>query len=184
MRTYKVLTQPKFSNNDLTLVPLRFEDRYKIMDWRNEQMYHLRQKNLLTSQDQDEYFINVVSKLFELDKPDQLLFSILKNDVCIGYGGLVHIDWINMKGEISMIMATSLEQMYFIQIWEEFLGIIKDIAMNAGIIEIYTYAYDVRPDLYVALERSGFSLFNRILKEVKREEKNIDVVQHYFRINE
>ena len=25
------------------LISIRFEDRYKIMEWRNEQLYHLRQ---------------------------------------------------------------------------------------------------------------------------------------------
>ncbi|GAK91039.1 putative ribosomal-protein-serine acetyltransferase [Nonlabens ulvanivorans] len=49
-----------------------------IMKWRNEQMYHLRQAEKLTEQSQDSYFKNVVSKLFEQEKPNQLLFSFLK----------------------------------------------------------------------------------------------------------
>jgi hypothetical protein len=47
-------------------------------------MYHLRQAQLLTKQDQDNYFKTVVALLFDLEQPNQLLFSFLKNDHRIG----------------------------------------------------------------------------------------------------
>ena len=34
--------------NEFKLVPIRYQDRYLIMKWRNEQLYHLRQESLLT----------------------------------------------------------------------------------------------------------------------------------------
>ena len=49
------------------------------MKWRNEQMYHLRQSKVLTLKDQN-YFKNVISKLFSKKKPNQLLFSFFKNN--------------------------------------------------------------------------------------------------------
>ena len=42
----------------------REEDKYSIMQIRNEQMYHLRQSVALTKKNQDQYFKNVVSDLF------------------------------------------------------------------------------------------------------------------------
>jgi hypothetical protein len=55
-------------------------------------------------------------KLFEQQQPSQLLFSFLENDKCIGYGGLVHINWIDSNAEISFIMNTQLEKDRFQEI--------------------------------------------------------------------
>ena len=109
MNIYKVLNNQFFSVDRYSLVPIRFEDRYSIMNWRNEQIFHLRQVKLLNKRDQDEYFKNVVSKLFDKEHPNQLLFSLIQEDVCIGYGGLVHINWVDKTAEISFIMDTLLE---------------------------------------------------------------------------
>ncbi|MFN5443971.1 MAG: GNAT family N-acetyltransferase, partial [Crocinitomicaceae bacterium] len=117
MIKYKCLNQNEFNFNEYKIVPIRFEDRLDIMKWRNEQIYHLRQVKPLTIDDQNNYFNNVISKLFEQEKPNQLLFSFLKNDVCIGYGGLVHINWIDKNAEISFIMNTELEEDYFEKNW-------------------------------------------------------------------
>jgi hypothetical protein len=84
MNSYKALSQQIFTSGDYKLVPIRFEDRFDIMKWRNDQMYHLRQAQLLTKQDQDNYFKTVVALLFDLEQPNQLLFSFLKNDHRIG----------------------------------------------------------------------------------------------------
>ena len=105
---YKVLSQSVFQEGDYKIVPIRFEDRLDIMQWRNEQIYHLRQAKPLTAADQENYFVNTVAKLFDEEKPAQILFSYLENDVCIGYGGLVHINWIDKNAEISFIMNTEL----------------------------------------------------------------------------
>jgi len=138
-------------------MPIRFEDRYLIMQWRNEQIYHLRQNKPLTKEDQDSYFINVVSKLFDQDKPDQLLFSFLKNGTCIGYGGLVHINWINQHAEISFIMDTSFENTSFETYWRIFLDLIEHVGFHElKLHKLFTYAFDLRPNLYVALESAGF----------------------------
>ena len=84
MRSYKVLSKQSFVEGDYSLTPLRNEDRYQIMDWRNEQIFHLRQLELLTKEKQDFYFTNVIDKLFDQDLPKQILFSFLKDNECIG----------------------------------------------------------------------------------------------------
>ena len=64
MRTYKALNNQVHSEGIYSIVPIRFEDRLDIMKWRNEQIYHLRQSQPLTIQDQDNYFNTIVNKLF------------------------------------------------------------------------------------------------------------------------
>ena len=139
------------------MVPIRVEDRYAIMKWRNEQIYHLRQDKTLTREDQDHYFTQVVSGLFEQEKPEQILFSFLKGDQCIGYGGLVHINWIDQNAEISFIMDTTLEKDHFDMNWSSYLKLIEDVAFeDLKLHKLYTYAFDIRPNLYPILENRGY----------------------------
>ena len=72
---YKALTNNTFSDGEYSIVPIRYQDRFKIMQWRNEQIYHLRQAKPLTKVDQENYFTNVVAKLFEKKQPGQILFK-------------------------------------------------------------------------------------------------------------
>lgn len=179
MNSYKVLNKQVFSNGNYSIVPIRYEDRLDIMKWRNEQIYHLRQDQPLTIKNQEYYFQKNISKLFDDEKPNQILFSFLENDKCIGYGGLVHINWIDKNAEISFIMETDLEKEYFQSHWLTYLGLIEELAfVELNLHKIFIYAFDLRPHLYLAVEKGGF-IKEAILKEhCKFEEKFIDVVIH------
>ena len=179
MKKYKVLNKNIFSKGKFKIVPIRFEDRFDIMNWRNEQIYHLRQDKPLKAQDQDFYFENIVIKLFNQDKPNQILFSYLKNDLCIGYGGLVHINWIDKNAEISFVMKTEEEQNNFEHHWLCFLELIEKIAFEElNLHKLFVYAFDLRPHLYIAVEKSGYKK-EAILKEhCLFDGKYIDVVIH------
>ena len=121
MKVYAVLDNQVFEFENSKIIPIRYEDRFDIMKWRNEQIYHLRQNKPLTLEDQEDYFNNVVSKLFDKEQPGQILFSYLEDGICIGYGGLVHINWIDKNAEISFIMDSDLEKDYFQKHWGIFL---------------------------------------------------------------
>ena len=165
MNSYKTLNRQQFSSGDYKVVPLRSEDRLDIMNWRNEQIYHLRQPVPLTEKEQNCYFDRVVAQLFEQEQPSQILFSYLKNDVCIGYGGLVHVNWIDKNAEISFIMNTELEKEQFDFHWITYLGLIEELAFSElKLHKIYTYAFDIRSHLYSPIEKSGLSK-EAILKE-------------------
>ncbi len=178
-RKYKVLKHREYQSNDYKIVPLRHQDKYKIMQWRNEQLYHLRQKNPLTKQEQDRYFNTVIKDLFIQEQPGQILFSFLHKDKCIGYGGLVHIDWQEKSAEISFLMETGLEKEYFEKNWAVFLKLIEKVAFNdLKFHKIFTYAYDLRPRLYPVLDNAGFVLAKRLKKQYKIDNQKIDIVIH------
>src|SRR5690606_4001245 len=118
---YSVLKKQEFVHGSYKIVPIRYEDRLKIMQWRNEQIYHLRQSEPLTVTMQNEYFDNVVAPLFGSPYPNQILFSFLKEGKCIGYGGLVHINWKDSNAEVSFVMDTKLEEAHFVDYWSLFL---------------------------------------------------------------
>ena len=179
MQAYKVLNKQIFTSEKYSLVPIRFEDRYNIMKWRNEQIYHLRQAKPLTKEDQHAYFENVVAKLFNQDQPNQILFSFLENGVCIGYGGLVHINWIDQNAEISFIMDTILEENRFNEIWTIYLSLIEKVAFEElKLHKIFTYAFDLRSHLYPIFENAGFQKEAELLDHKKFDNRYINVIIH------
>ena len=177
---YKCLRNQEYKTNEFSIVPIRFADRYKIMRWRNEQIYHLRQSKVLTQLEQDEYFKNVVLNLFDQNKPDQVLFSFLKRKTCIGYGGLVHINWKKMEAEISFLMETTLEQRNFIEYWLIYLKLIEKVAFEEfELKKIFTYSYEVRPKLYDVMKQANYIKEKRIKKAKKIEDEFYDILIYY-----
>jgi hypothetical protein len=151
------------------------------MKWRNEQIYHLRQKSLLTEDDQDNYFSTVVQPLFEQDSPNQLLFSYLKNGECIGYGGLVHINWIDSNAELSFLINTNLEVDEFDLHYTNYLKFVNSlICEELSLHKVYSYAYDLRPNLYSVFEDNNYKFEARLCDHVLFHGKFIDVVIHAF----
>ncbi len=184
MNYYKVLGNQVFSSGKYSLVPIRFEDRYKIMQWRNEQIYHLRQNKPLSKADQDHYFSHVIDGLFEQEEPNQILFSFLENEKCIGYGGLVHINWIDKNAEVSFIMDTTKEKEIFQKLWNVFLEILKEVAFEElKLHKTFVYAFDLRPHLYEALQTAGYILDARLKEHCCFNGDYIDVVI-YSKVNE
>jgi len=174
---YKCLKQQTFVSGNYSLVPIRMDDRYDIMQWRNEQIYHLRQKEPLTEAQQDKYFEDVVSKLFDQEKPDQLLFSFLEGENLIGYGGLVHIDWENRNAEISFLVKTDLEKENFEFLWTKYLELVEELGYEElRLHKLFIYAFDLRPNLYKVLKKNKYFLDARLKKHVKHDDQFIDVV--------
>lgn len=179
MRTYKALNKQVHSEGIYSIVPIRFEDRIEIMKWRNEQLFHLRQNQPLTNEVQDKYFEEVVIKLFDQRQPNQILFSFLENEKCIGYGGLVHINWIDKNAEISFVLKTELEEDYFQKHWNIYLGLIEKVAFEElNFHKIYTYAFDLRPHLYSIFLTSGYCEEARLKEHCFFEDNFVDVVIH------
>ena len=176
---YKVLKNNSFKSGNYLLVPIRYEDRLSIMRWRNKQMYHLRQEKILNENDQEAYFQNIIHPSFKEEKPAQILFSFLQNEKCIGYGGLVHINWKTKEAEVSFIMATELEADYFEKNWVTFLHLLEKVAFtDLYLSSLFTYAFDLRPQLYKAIENAGFQQTKRLEKLQLIEGKLVDVVIH------
>ena len=157
MDIYKSLNKQVVTDGEYSIVPIRYHDRLEIMKWRNEQLFHLRQNKPLTEKQQNNYFDTVVAKLFNQEQPDQILFSYLEGDNCIGYGGLVHMNWTDKNAEISFIMDTKLEENYFEFHWKSFLALIEKVAFNdLNFHKIYVFAFDLRPYLYEVLVKCNY----------------------------
>jgi RimJ/RimL family protein N-acetyltransferase len=179
MSKYRCLKEQTIEIDEFKIIPIRFEDRYEIMKWRNDQIYHLRQSKILTFQDQDLYFKNIISQNYDKEYPEQLLFSFLENNTLIGYGGMVHLNWIDKNAEISFLINTELEFKYFDKYLTCFLRLIEKVAfLDLNLHKLYTYAYDLRPHIYSIFESEKYYK-EAILKEhVYYNKQFIDVVIH------
>jgi RimJ/RimL family protein N-acetyltransferase len=174
---YKALNKQVQKSGNYTITPLRYEDRLNIMKWRNEQIYHLRQNQPLTEIDQNNYFKEVVKAEFSQKRPNNILFSFLENDVCIGYGGLVHINWTDKNAEISFIMKTELEEIRFFDLWLSYLGMIEQVAFQElKLHKIFIYAFDLRPHLYDVADEYGYFRDATLKEHCVFNNKYIDVV--------
>jgi RimJ/RimL family protein N-acetyltransferase len=184
MDTYTCLKTQFFEVENYSIVPIRLDDKYVIMEWRNEQLYHLRQIKPLTKDEQDKYFSTTIVSLFSQEMPNQILFSFLEKGICIGYGGLVHINWIDKNAEISFVLNTQNEN-NFIENWCKFLFLIEKVGFGElRFHKLFTYAYDLRPNLYIALERSNYTKEAILRQHTYFNNAYIDIVIHSkFNIN-
>jgi hypothetical protein len=180
-REYKCLNEPIENWDNFKIVPILDSDKLIIMQWRNGQIDILRQNKLLTEQEQELYFANVVNKLFEEDYPNQLLFGFYEDNILIGYGGLVHINWVDKNAEISFLTETSRNKdvQIFKNDWSVYLKLIEKIAFDQlNMIKIYTYSYDIRPHLVEVLTYSGYLLEARLKKHISIQNKLVDILIH------
>lgn len=164
-------------SEEFILRPISYEDRNRIMKWRNDQLYHLRQKAPLDQKTQDDYFLNVVAPLFQQEYPNQMLFSLDHDEKHIAYGGLVHIDWEKAYAELSFVIDTDFEALFFETFWTTFLKMIEPIAKALKIKVLYTAAYDLRPQLYTILEKNNFQRKENI-EDFTRFFNQGDIVVH------
>ena len=156
---YSFLKKTFYEYNDYQLVPLRFNDIQIIKNWRNEQLTILRQKNIISADEQLLYYEKIIKKSFTAQNPEQILFSFLMNKKCIGYGGLVHIDWKNKSAELSFLNETarSLNEKIFSIDFKIFLKLIFEITFSElKLNKLITEAFDIRQNLIKLLEDMGF----------------------------
>ena len=178
---YKILHKNLYYLNDYALIPYREEDLFKIRRWRNEQINILRQKKPLTEKEQKKYFEEIVSPTFNQNKPPMMLFSFLKNEHCIGYGGLVYIDWEAGRAEVSFLLdpqrVRNSEQ--YKKDFSAFLTILKQIAFTKlKLNRLFTETFDLRPFHISVLEKNGFILEGRMRQHVKIKGRFIDSLIH------
>lgn len=175
MNSYKCINNQIFSNKDFSIIPIRHEDRLNIMQWRNEQMYHLRQNKKLTKVDQNNYFDNTIEKNFDEIEPKQILFSFMEKKKCIGYGGFVNINWIDKRAEMSFLLATSLKGEFdkYSYYFTNFINLLKQAAFNEiGFNRIFTETYSFRKKHISILEKNSFKLEGVMKEHILMPEEN------------
>lgn len=179
---YSVLNNKKeWKSGEYSLTPIRERDIFCIKNWRNEQIDVLRQAKPLSDSDQITYYQDVVLPLFSQVRPEQLLFSFLYDGECIGYGGLVHIDWSKKWAEVSFLVDSvrACHAEVYKNDFTVFLSLIKYIAFHELRLEKLTgETYDIRSLHISILEANGFVLEKRMKNAREIKGRLVDSLFH------
>ena len=142
------------------LSSIKMKDSIPIMKWRNEQISALRQKEPLTKRDQLTYFEKTVRPQFSEEKPDQVLLRFTHEGKLIGYGGLVHLNWEDARGEVSFLLESerAKDRNLYLKECKLFMKLLMKCAfLTLNLNKISTEAYSHREFHVRALESSGFT---------------------------
>ena len=166
---FKSLNKNRFELGAYAVVPFREEDKYRIKEWRNQQMDVLRQKRVLTDEDQENYYNRFILPSFSQEEPTIMLFSFLENEQCIGYGGLTNIDWASKRVELSFLVnhQRAANNDLYLKDFSSFIDLMKKIAFDElNFNRIFTETYDLRPLHIRILEENGFKLEGRMKEHI------------------
>jgi RimJ/RimL family protein N-acetyltransferase len=156
---YNILGKDPFFSDDYSISSIMMEDAEPIRIWRNEQVSALRQNQPITKDEQVKYFRQIIENDFGMNQPKQILLRFCHEKKLIGYGGLVHIDWINRRAEISFLLETSYTHNHdnYSYLLCVFFDLIKKLAFEKLLLhKLTTEAYAHRGYHVSAIESTGF----------------------------
>jgi hypothetical protein len=178
---YHALKKNNFQVGDYSITPIRSEDMEDIRKWRNAQMNVLRQKRELTQEDQRKYFTQVVLPLFEHEEPDQLLFSFHKDNERIGYGGLVHLSWIDKRAEMSFLVHPDRvkNQAVYGEDWYNFIQLMKQLCFSEmKFNRLFCETYAFRKFHISVMEKAGMKEEGRLRQHIFEGGAFVDSIMH------
>jgi hypothetical protein len=184
---YKILKQHLYSYGNYSLTNITMENLVEIKAWRNEQIDILRQNKKLTNKNQRNYYKKTIEPTLRLKYPNQLIFSFLENNFCIGYGGLTNIDWTAKRTEMSFLVNPIRKKVnsLYSQDLNCFFSLIRIIAFDELKLEkIFTETYDIRPFHVSILESIGFTFEGRLKNHNIINNKKVDSIMHGYFKNE
>lgn len=179
---YKILVNwEHIQRGPFNIRPVRYSDRYKIMNMRNKNRSILRTKRLLTRSNQDLYFREELSNEFESELPKTILLSLFYEGSFAAYGGLVHINWKAKVGELSYLtMDSEVEPISnFNKLCLDFF--VKEVAIlsktHLMLENILTETFKQRTTHMRALEAIGFRKSKLLWSKIGRK-LNVGSIYH------
>ena len=179
---YRCLTKKSCADESgYQLIPIRVEDLELIRLWRNAQMDVLRQQAFISQAEQDHYFKTQIAPSFEQEQPKQILFSFLLNNICIGYGGLVHINWQARRAEVSFLvdpvraadfLCLQTDFFHFLQLLCQIA--FTDLTFNRLCTETFVF----REDHIEIMEKIGFQKEGILREHVYKKGRFYDSILH------
>ncbi len=176
MAVYKCLSEQEYKLNEFSLSPINLDNLKKIRIWRNSQLDVLRQKEVISEEMQILYFNNQILPNYKESNPKQLLFGFYKNEILIGYGGLVHISWEDKRAEISFLLDSifTIDSNEHDSLFGFYLQLIQRVGFeNLKFNKLHTEVYSFRSHHIAILEKNNF------MKEgILRQHILIDNIYH------
>ena len=159
MGGYQVLNDQVWQSGVYEIESIRLEDAELIRQWRNEQISALRQSRELSMDDQALYFGEHVMPEFDSPYPEKILVRFTLKGSLIGYGGIVHINWADRRGEVSFLLETNRanDRKKYAKEIKIFLKMLSEMAfIYLGFNKLTTESYNHRLFHVEAIENFGF----------------------------
>ena len=141
----------------------------------------LRQKNPLSDNDQIDYYNKIIVPSFHHEQPSQILFSYIKKNKCIGYGGFVHISWGDNRAEISFLLDNerALDKVKYAEDFLVYLKLIRQVGfIHIKFNRLYVETFDIREHHIALLEKSGFKIEGRMCEHNFVKNEYVDSIFH------
>jgi hypothetical protein len=112
-----------------------------------------------------------------------MLLAIFFNNIFIGYGGMVHINWQNQVAEVSFLISPQISEdsRKYSEIFRKYLGLISTLASFIGIKKLYTETFEFRKSHILALEgmENGFKRI-KLGEEIENKQKEGSVFHEKY----
>jgi len=181
---YSALKKKNYNYQDLELISIQPKHIEKIRLWRNNQINILRQNKKVTQKKQQSYYNNTIIPSKKSNKPNSILLAIYYKKEFIGYGGFVHISWINNRAEISFLLDSKIKETStkYSLIFDKFFFIIKNIGINELCFnKLTTETFIYRKSVIKNLESQGFVKEGFFVKQYLKKNLIDSVVHSYFK---
>ena len=177
---YQCLNNKNFQFNEFSLESISVQDIESIRNWRNAQLDVLRQDKIITYEEQIKYFNDHIWPETIKNEPRNILFSFFRNDDLIGYGGLVHISWKDLRAEISfLINPNHLSDKDYQLFFSSYLTLIKTVAFDdLKFNRLFTETFNIRQFHISILESNGFIREGVLKDHVIINDKYVDSIFH------
>lgn len=177
MFNFKFLKK-KFDTNNFSIGNIKSSDIEKIRIWRNDSLRYLRQNNKISKKQQITYFEKNVHNQAKLKKPNKILFSFKKDNILIGYGGLVYISWENKNAELSFLLDPKFNSK---KLYKIFFNNYIDLAIkfafdHCKLKKIYTQTFSYRKANIKLLENKKFLKEGCLKNHIFKNNKFCDLV--------
>lgn len=181
MRRYSKLGPVDLARGRFSIRPVSDGDIEAIRRWRNAQMRVLRQAQPISPKAQCAYFAERIWPQMERSDPENVLVTILRDGVPVGYGGLVHCSWNDRRAEISALFAPEVAaeaDEYRVSLMT-FLELICALGFDRlGFNRLTLETYDIRPAHIAILEEAGFIREGRQREHVIIDGDRVDSLLH------
>ncbi len=180
-RTYRVMPRAILNDGDLSIRTVEPNAIEQIRLWRNAQLSVLRQVQCISAEEQQRYFASVIWPDLSNPTPTNILLSFFEGERMIGYGGLVHIQWLHHRAEVSFLFdpVIEAETERASSLLAGFLGLLRQLAFeDLGLNRLTTETYDTRAHIIPTLESVGFEKEGLLRAHVIKDGRVLNATLH------
>lgn len=178
---WNCLKRQRFEHDGYAIVPIRPEYIEPIRRWRNAQLDVLRQPAPITPAQQESYFAKNIWPTMATEAPPNILMGLLRDGRLIGYGGLVHVSWVDRRAELSFLVddmrAKDLDQ--YARDFSASIALARRMAFDdLGLHRVFTETYAIRHHHISVLESAGFQREGVLRDHVRIGGAFVDSIMH------